>query len=84
MTKVEKIYQRALKGYKKVWRFEDKTIPILNTINNLSLLYADQGKMAETEKIYQRTLKGYEKARGPESISTPSATRTFFTKLRAR
>ena len=34
----------------------------LNTINNLGVLYADQGKHAEAEEMYQRALDGYEKA----------------------
>ena len=33
----------------------------LGTVNNLGLLYADQGKMAEAEEMYMRALKGYEK-----------------------
>lgn len=39
-------------------------------VNNLGLLYADQGKLVEAEKIYQRALDGYEKARGPDHPST--------------
>ena len=42
----------------------------LNTINNLGLLYADQGKLDEAEKMYQRALEGYEKALGPDHTST--------------
>ena len=34
----------------------------LNTINNLGVLYADQGKHAEAEEMYQRALDEYEKA----------------------
>ncbi len=56
-----------------------------DTFHNLGDLCADQGKIAEAEeKMYQRALEGKQKARGPEPISTPSATRAFFTKLRAR
>ena len=29
----------------------------LNTINNLGVLYADQGKHAEAEEMYQRALE---------------------------
>ncbi len=42
----------------------------LNTVNNLGLLYADQGKMAEAEEMYMRALRGYEKAWGLECTST--------------
>jgi Tfp pilus assembly protein PilF len=34
----------------------------LDTVNNLGLLYADQGKMAEAEQMYIRALQGYEEA----------------------
>lgn len=44
-----KIYQRALEEHEKVWGPEHTLT--LRTINNLGLLYADQGKMAEAETI---------------------------------
>lgn len=44
---------------------EDQDID--DAFNNLGLLYADQGKMAEAEKMYQRAL---EKSWGPEHTST--------------
>jgi tetratricopeptide (TPR) repeat protein len=40
----------------------------LDTVNNLGLLYADQGKLDEAERMYQRALVGYEKALQPETI----------------
>ncbi|KAF2632495.1 purine and uridine phosphorylase [Macroventuria anomochaeta] len=42
----------------------------LNTVNNLGLLYSDQGKLDEAEKMYMQALEGYEKAVGQEAIST--------------
>jgi hypothetical protein len=42
----------------------------LAMVNNLGLLYANQGKMAEAEEMYVRALRGYEKAWGPEHTST--------------
>ncbi|KAI9854868.1 MAG: hypothetical protein M1813_000644, partial [Trichoglossum hirsutum] len=42
----------------------------LDTVNNLGLLYMDQGKLDEAEKMYQRALQGYEKALGPVLIMT--------------
>jgi tetratricopeptide (TPR) repeat protein len=43
---------------------------MLNTVNNLGLLYAKQGKMVKAEKMYLRALEGKEKAWGPEHTST--------------
>ncbi|KAF2625508.1 FabD/lysophospholipase-like protein [Macroventuria anomochaeta] len=40
----------------------------LNTVNNLGLLYADQGKLAEAEKMYQRALQGYKDALGDAHV----------------
>jgi tetratricopeptide (TPR) repeat protein len=39
-------------------------------VNNLGLLYANQGKLVEAQQMYQRALQGYEKALGPEHMST--------------
>jgi hypothetical protein len=39
-------------------------------VNNLGLLYSDQGKITEAEEMYQRALAGYEKALGPDHTST--------------
>jgi tetratricopeptide (TPR) repeat protein len=42
----------------------------LNTVYNLGLLYADQGKLAEAEKMYTRALQGYENALSLELASS--------------
>ena len=42
----------------------------LDTVNNLGLLYADQGKLGEAERMCQRALAGNEKALGPDHTST--------------
>jgi tetratricopeptide (TPR) repeat protein len=42
----------------------------LDTVNNLGILYKNQGKLAEAEAIYIRALEGYEKALGPDHTST--------------
>ena len=42
----------------------------LDTVNNLGILYGDQGKLAEAEQMYQRALAGKEKALGPDHTST--------------
>jgi hypothetical protein len=39
-------------------------------VDNLGLLYADQGRLLEAEQTYQQALQGYEKAWGPEHTST--------------
>jgi len=59
---------RALAGKEKALG-PDHTLT-LNTINNLGVLYADQGKLAEAEEMYARALAGKEKALGPDQIST--------------
>src|SRR5882762_3106156 len=43
---------------------------MLDTVNNLGLLYKSQGKLDEAEKMYQRALQGYEKALGLENVTT--------------
>ncbi len=68
INKAEKIYDRALQGYEKIWGSE--YISTLDTVNNLGLLYADQGKMDKAERIYDRALQGYEKALGRERVKT--------------
>ncbi|SLM39117.1 beta transducin-like protein het-e4s, partial [Lasallia pustulata] len=68
MAEAEAMYRRALEGYEKAWGPEHTST--LNTVHNLGLLYAGQGKMAEAEAMYRRALEGYEKAWGPEHTST--------------
>lgn len=48
----EKMYWRALDGYKKAEGPEYTST--LDTVNNLGLLYADQGNVAEAEEMYMR------------------------------
>ncbi|KAH9203606.1 hypothetical protein DL95DRAFT_418908 [Leptodontidium sp. 2 PMI_412] len=60
--------QASLQGKEKAWGPEHTST--LNTVNNLGLLYADQGKLVEAEQMYQRALQGYEKAWGPDHTST--------------
>ena len=57
---------RALQG-KENTLSADHTLT-LDTVNNLGILYKNQGKLVEAEKMYQRALQGYEKALGPEDI----------------
>ncbi len=43
MQEAEAIYRQALKGYEKAWRPEHTST--LNMVNNLGILYKNQGKM---------------------------------------
>ncbi|KAF2025710.1 hypothetical protein EK21DRAFT_75787 [Setomelanomma holmii] len=51
----------------------------LDTVNNLGLLYADQGKLAEAEQMYVRALRGKEAALGHEHTSTLSTVNNLAT-----
>jgi len=44
------------KGYEEA--FGPKHTSTVNTTNNLGMLYADQGKLAEAEAMYTRALQG--------------------------
>ena len=59
MAEAEAMYMRALKGYEKAWGAEHTST--LNTVNNLGVLYSNQGKMAEAEAMYVRALEGFKK-----------------------
>jgi tetratricopeptide (TPR) repeat protein len=60
--------KRALKGYGE--SLGVKHTSTLRAVNNLAVLYADQGKMKEAEEMYLRALKGKEEAWGPKHTST--------------
>jgi Tfp pilus assembly protein PilF len=55
--------QRALQGSEKALGSRAH-VDTPGTVNNLGLLYANQGKLDEAEKMYQRALQGKEKASG--------------------
>jgi tetratricopeptide (TPR) repeat protein len=40
----------------------------LDTVNNLGLLYVDQGKLDKAEQMYGRALQGYKEALGDERV----------------
>ncbi|SLM39074.1 nb-arc and tpr domain protein [Lasallia pustulata] len=50
------MYRRALEWYEKAWGPEHTST--LDTVNNLGMLYKDQGKMAEAEAMYRRAQDG--------------------------
>ncbi|KAF2676925.1 hypothetical protein K458DRAFT_257845, partial [Lentithecium fluviatile CBS 122367] len=60
LAEAEAMYSRALQGYEEA--LGPKHTSTLGTVNNLGLLYADQGKLAEAEAMYSRALQGYEEA----------------------
>ena len=60
------MYNRALRGCEEA--LGPNHTSTLDTVNNLGLLYKDQGKLAEAEKMYDRALQGYEDALGPQLV----------------
>jgi tetratricopeptide (TPR) repeat protein len=62
------MYQRALAGKERALGPDHTST--LTTVNNLGLLYSDQGRLNEAKEMYQRALTGYEKALGPDHRKT--------------
>jgi tetratricopeptide (TPR) repeat protein len=62
------MFNRAMAGKEKALGPDHSST--LNPVNNLGLLYADQGRFADAERMYNRALGGYEKALGPDHSST--------------
>jgi tetratricopeptide (TPR) repeat protein len=62
------MYERALQGKEKALGADHTST--LDTVNNLAVLYTNQGKLDEAEKMYERALQGKEKALGAEHTST--------------
>ena len=58
-NEAEAMYIRALNGYEKAWGAEHTST--LRTVNNLAVLYKNQGKIAKAENILLRALREYEK-----------------------
>ncbi|KAI9685461.1 MAG: hypothetical protein M1822_004592 [Bathelium mastoideum] len=61
------MYMRALQGYEAA--LGPKHTLTLDTVNNLGILYKDQGKLAEAEAMYMRALQGKEEVLGPRHTS---------------
>jgi tetratricopeptide (TPR) repeat protein len=51
------LYERALQGCEKALG-RDHTLT-LDTVNNMGILYPEQGKLDETEEMYKQALQGY-------------------------
>ena len=62
------MYMRALEG--KEEEFGAKHTSTLDTVNNIGVLYSDQGKLDEAEKMFRQALEGYEEAIGIENMQT--------------
>ena len=62
------MYERALRGYEKALGPEHTST--LSTVNNLGILYVDQGRLSDAEAMFERALRGREKAPGREHTST--------------
>lgn len=60
MTQAEEMYMQLLQGYEKAYSAEH--ISTLSIVNNIGIVYAEQGKIAWAEKMYMRALRGKEKA----------------------
>ena len=58
---------RALQGKEEA--LGPKHTSTLDTVNNLGILYKNQGKLAEAEQMYVRALQGYEDALGLENVA---------------
>jgi tetratricopeptide (TPR) repeat protein len=56
------MFERALRG--RVEALGPTHTSTLDTVNNLGILYKDQGKLGEAEQMYERALRGYEEALG--------------------
>jgi tetratricopeptide (TPR) repeat protein len=58
LGEAENMYERALREYEEAFGLDHSST--LDTVNNLGLLYADQGRLGEAEQMYMRALRGYE------------------------
>lgn len=68
LPSAEQMYQRALAGYEKALGAGHTST--LYIINNLGVVYQDQGKLDHAEQMYQRAQSGYEKSLGEDHMST--------------
>jgi tetratricopeptide (TPR) repeat protein len=69
------MYERALAGKEKALGADHTST--LDTVNNLGLLYAVQGRLAEAEQMYERALAGYEKASLSHTITALNTIRNL-------
>jgi Tfp pilus assembly protein PilF len=62
------MFQRALSGREKTLGPDHTST--LDIVNNLGLLYSDQGKLDEAEQMFIQALARKEKVLGPDHTST--------------
>jgi Tfp pilus assembly protein PilF len=62
------MFEQALQGYKTALSAEHTST--LLVVNNLGLLYQDQGKLALAKQMLKQALQGYEIALSAEHTST--------------
>ena len=60
------MFRRALKGREKAFGRDHKST--LTAVNQLGLLYRDQGKLDKAEEMFWRAREGYEKALGRDHM----------------
>ena len=75
MTEAEQMFQRALAGSEQILGHHH--ISTLDTVNNLGILYRDQGKMTEAEQMFQRALVGFKSQLGPGHRRTIQAAKNL-------
>ncbi|KAF2262017.1 hypothetical protein CC78DRAFT_535080, partial [Lojkania enalia] len=63
LDEAEKMYQHALRGYKKAISPENMPtfIPALNTIWGLASLFENQNRVEDAKAFYSQAISGYEK-----------------------
>ncbi len=71
-----------LAAVEKTERFGPQDPRLANGLNNLALLYHDQGKYAEAEPLYKRSLAILEKALGPEHPNVATGLGNYIALLR--
>jgi tetratricopeptide (TPR) repeat protein len=62
------MYERALRGHEKAWGPEHTST--LDTVSNLGILYANQGRLSDAEAMYERALRCHEKAMSHDRVDT--------------
>src|SRR5262249_51873442 len=78
----ERLYQRSLTIYEQVLGPEHPDTA--STLNNLALLYKNQGRYEEAERLCQRSLTIYEQVFGPDHPKTVTVRQSYQRMLQQR
>lgn len=62
------MFQQVYDGWAKTLGLDNPST--LGAVNNLGLVYKDQGKLEEAKEMLQQALAGYEKSLGKDHVST--------------